>query len=87
MNEEISPYFKEIVNDGFNAHRQNNQSGPDEVTQYISGGKSTQRKYIVMKNGSKRRMLVRLDEENHKYVMSKGTKILLSSIRGKYAYV
>ena len=87
--EDISPYFKELTHDDMNAHRQNNPiGGPEEVTQYISGGgrKSTPKLYIAMKNDKKHRMLVHNDG-GERYVKIKGDKIFLKSIRGKYVYV
>jgi hypothetical protein len=66
------------------AHRLNNPLPSREVTTYL-GGSSKQ--YIKMKSGDGTKRVVHSDEKKNKYVLVKGAKVFLSSIRGQYVYV
>jgi hypothetical protein len=69
------------------AHRQNNPPPSREVTSYLGGRPNTSKQYIKMKSGDVTKRLVHYDENKHKYVLVKGAKVFLSSIRGQYVYV
>ena len=86
MNQENSPFFKEIESDMLAAHRQNNPLPSREVTTYL-GGRPNSKQYIKMKSGDGTKRLVHCDENKHKYILVKGAKVFLSSIRGQYVYV
>jgi hypothetical protein len=86
MNQEKSPFIKELESDMLAAHRLNNPPPSREVTAYL-GGSSSLKKYIKMKSGDGTKRLVHYDENKHKYVLVKGAKVFLSSIRGQYVYV
>lgn len=87
MNQEKSPFFKEIESDMLAAHRQNNPLPAREVTAYLGGSSSKSKQYIKMKSGDATKRLVHCDENKQKYVLVKGAKVFLSSIRGQYVYV
>ena len=84
MNQEKSPLLKEIESDMLASHRQNNPLPSRDVTTYL-GGRPKQ--YIKMKSGDETKRVVHYDENKQKYVLVKGAKVFLSSIRGKYVYV
>ncbi len=71
------------------AHRQNNPPPAREVTAYLGGRPSNHKskQYIKMKSGDMTKRVVHSDENKHKYVLVKGAKVFLSSIRGQYVYV
>ena len=83
MNQEKPQFVKEIESDMLAAHQQNNPLPSREVTTYLGGSKQ----YIKMKSGDGTKRSVHYDENKHKYVIVKGAKVFLSSIRGRYVYV
>ena len=84
MNQEKSPLLKEIESDMLASHRQNNPLPSRDVTTYLGG---SPKQYIKMKSGDETKRVVHYDENKQKYVLVKGAKVFLSSIRGKYVYV
>ena len=86
MDQEKSQFVKAIESDMLAAHQQNNPLPSREVTTYL-GGRPSSKKYIKMKSGDGTKRLVHCDDNKHKYVLVKGAKVFLSSIRGQYVYV
>lgn len=58
----------------------------ESYVNYQEAGENKKSRLYIQLKSSSRKYIVRTDKEKKKYVLSKGTKVYLHSIKGTYKY-